>query len=80
MSKVKVTGQGQIEILHPLADLHISRHILEERGGKMFDLRSSDCGFEPHRHCIVSLSKTLYPLLQPRRTLPDITEKLLTGM
>ena len=26
--------------------------------------RSRDCGFEPHwRHCFVSLSKALYPLL-----------------
>ena len=32
--------------------------------GRVLDLGSRDCGFEPHwKHCIVSLSKTLYPLL-----------------
>ena len=40
--------------------------------------------FEPHRrHCVMSLSKTHYPLLvlgQPKKTYPDMTEKLLTGM
>ena len=47
----------------------------EERGGRLpplveradhrvLDSRSRGCGYEPHqRHCIVSLSKTLYPLL-----------------
>ena len=38
---------------------------------------------EPHRHhCDVSLSKThlsLLSTLQPRKTHPNITEKLLTG-
>ena len=36
-----------------------------------------------HRLCVVSLSKTLYPLLSTGLTLedpPDITEKLLTGI
>ena len=40
-------------------------------------------GFEPHRrHCIVSLSKNIYPslvLVQPRKTRPYITERLLMG-
>ena len=32
--------------------------------GGVLDTRSRGCGFEPHsRHCIVSLGKTLYPLL-----------------
>ena len=35
-------------------------------------------------HCVVSLSKTLYPVLsilvQPRKNCPDVTEKLLNGM
>ena len=37
-------------------------------------------GFEPHRrHCVVSLSKNIYPslvLVQPRKTRPYITERL----
>ena len=40
-------------------------------------------GFEPHlRHCVVSLSKNIYPslvLVQPRKTRPYITERLLMG-
>ena len=40
-------------------------------------------GFEPHRrHCVVSLSKNIYPslvLVQPRKTRPFITERLLMG-
>ena len=58
---------------------------------EIFDLDSGlkGCEFEPHgRHCVVSWSKTLYPLLstgstqEPMKTgnHPDLTEKLLTGM
>ena len=40
-------------------------------------------GFEPHqRHCVVSLRKNINPslvLVQPRKTCPFITEKLLMG-
>ena len=40
-------------------------------------------GFESHRrHCVVSLSKNINPslvLVQPRKTRPFITEKLLMG-
>ena len=40
-------------------------------------------GFEPHRrHCVVSLSKNINPslvLVQPRKTRPFITERLLKG-
>ena len=51
----------------------------------MLHLRPRDRGFKPHRlHCVVSLSKTHLSLLcshlvQPKKTHPDITEKLLTG-
>ena len=52
--------------------------------GRVLDLRPRGCGFEPHWcHCVVSLSKThLYlnlVLVQPWKTHPDITGKLLTG-
>ena len=44
---------------------------------------SKVCGFEPHRHhCVVSLSKNINPslvLVQPRKTRPFITERLLMG-
>ena len=49
----------------------------------MLDSRPKGRGFEPHRrHCVVSLSKNINPslvLVQPRKTLPFITERLLMG-
>ena len=55
--------------------------------GRLFDLGSNGCWFEPHRrrsHCIVSLSKTFYPLLSrdwfnTGRPIPNMTDQLLTG-
>ena len=52
----------------------------------MLDLRPrgrEGLGFEPHWcHCVVSLSKNMNPsliLVQPRKTCPFITERLLMG-
>ena len=49
----------------------------------MVDSRPRGRGFEPHRrHCVVSLSKNINPslvLVQPRKTHPIITERLLMG-
>ena len=59
--------------------------ILWERSGsvgRMLDSGSNGHELETHwRHCVVSLSKTLYPLLQHEKTgnCPDITEKCLLG-
>ena len=40
--------------------------------GRVLDSRLRGCGFEPHqRHCIVSLSKTHYPLLSTGSTKED---------
>ena len=51
--------------------------------GRVLDSRPKGHGFEPHRrHCIVSLSKNINPsyvLVQPKKTRPFITERLLTG-
>ena len=51
--------------------------------GRVLDSRPKGCGFEPHlRHCLVSLSKNINPslvLVQPRKTRPFITERLLMG-
>ena len=51
-------------------DIKINEHGIEERGGSMLrvtrvlDSRSRGCGSEPPwRHCVVSMSKTFYPLL-----------------
>ena len=49
----------------------------------MLDSRPRGLGFKPHRrHCVVSLSKNINPslvLVQPRKTRPYITERLLMG-
>ena len=49
----------------------------------MLDLRPRGRGFEPHRrHWVVSLSKNINPslvLVQPRKTHPCLTERLLMG-
>ena len=51
--------------------------------GRVLDSRPKGRGFEPHRrHCVVSLSKNTNPslvLVQPRKTRPFITERLLMG-
>ena len=51
--------------------------------GRVLDSRPKGRGFEPHRrHCVVSLSKNINPslvMVQPRRTCPFITERLLIG-
>ena len=59
---------------------------LGERSGSVLDLRPRGRGFKPHRrHCVVSLSKNIYPSLelvhelQPRKTSPCLTERLLMG-
>ena len=52
--------------------------------GRVLDSRPKGRGFEPHkRHCVVSLSKNNNPtlvLVQPRKTRPFITERLLMGL
>ena len=48
--------------------------------GRVLDSRPKGRGFE--RHCVVSLSKNINPslvLVQPRKTSPYITERLLMG-
>ena len=51
--------------------------------GRVLDSRPKGRGFEPHRgHCVVSLSKNINPslvLVQPRKTRPSITGRLLMG-
>ena len=51
--------------------------------GRVPDSRPRGRGFEPHRrHCVMSLSKNINPslvLVQPRKTCPFITERLLMG-
>ena len=50
---------------------------------RVLHLRQRGHGFQPHwRHCVVSLSKNINSslvLVQPRKTHPFITERLLMG-
>ena len=52
-------------------------------GGRVLYSRPRGRGFESHRcHCVVSLSKNINPslvLVQPRKTRPFLTERLLMG-
>ena len=52
-------------------------------GGWVLDSRPRGRRFKPHRrHCVVSLSKNINPslvLVQPRKTRPYLTERLLMG-
>ena len=54
-----------------------------ELSGRVLDLRLKGSRFKPHwRHWVVSLSKNINPslvLVQPRKTRPFITERLLMG-
>ena len=68
--------------------LEFCKIILENMGaqrlsGRVLDSRPKGRRFEPHRrHCVVSLSKNINPslvLVQPRKTRPFITERLLMG-
>ena len=51
--------------------------------GRVLDSRPKGRGFEPHRRqCVVVLEQHMYPslvLVQPRKTRPCLTERLLMG-
>ena len=68
--------------------MHHIRVLQQKKGaqwlsGRVLDSRPKGRGFEPHRrHCVVSLIKNINPslvLVQPRKTRPFITERLLMG-
>ena len=63
--------------------LYLSHVGAQWLNGRVLDSRPRGRGFEPHRrHCVVSLSKNINPslaLVQPRKTGPFITERLLMG-
>ena len=69
----------------PLNSFDVSRATkgVQWLSGRVLDSRPKGRGFEPHRrHCVVSLSKNINPslvLVQPRKTRPFITERLLMG-
>ena len=65
-------------------DMEVHCFIFLKRSGSVVECLPLDRGFEPRRHhCVVSLSKNIIPslvLVQLRKTLPFITERLLMGL
>ena len=60
LSRVRLVSRNFVICLHCIS--FVSRGV-ERLSGRVLNPRSWGCGLEPHwRHCIVSLSKTLYPL------------------
>ena len=63
--------------------MKLSNHNRWERSGRVLDSRPRGRRFEPHqRYFVVSLSKNISPslvLVQPQKTCPCITERLLMG-
>ena len=63
-------------------EFETGRLYVNSSSGRVPDSRSRSSSFEPHwKHCVVSLNKTLYPLLSTGATQedwPNITETLLT--
>ena len=79
--------QYSVKATHPCC-LPEPSHIQNMEGvqwlsGRVLDLKPRGCNFEPHLpHYVVSLSKNINPslvLVQPRKTRPFITERLLMG-
>ena len=61
-----------LESIGKYGDINESCEGVQWLSGRVLDLRLRGCRFEPHwRHCIVSLSKTLYPLLNTGSTQED---------
>ena len=79
-------GRGSGPLFPPL-DQHMKGLTLnlgaQWLSGRVLDSRLRGRGFEPHPpHCVVSLRKNINPslvLVQPRKTHPFITERLLVG-
>ena len=70
-------------IHHILQSEHAYLYGAQWLSGRVLDLRMRGRGFEPQqRHCVVSLSNNIHlsvVLVQPRKTRPFITERLLMG-
>ena len=57
---------------HVVGFFHVAVGPAQWLSGRVLDSRSRGWGFKPHRrHCVVSLSKTLYPLLRTGSTQED---------
>ena len=80
IAKLERTPRTTLQNKDPTQDSHTQRW---EHSGSVVDSRPRGRKFESHpRHCVVSLSKNINPslvLVQPRKTRPFITERLLMG-
>ena len=84
---LEITGQGSLVIktfvLSIFEWLFYTGFTVQWLSGRVLDWRPRGRGFEPHwHHCVVSLSKNVklsLVLVQPRKTRPFITERLLMG-
>ena len=75
--------QGNLHTDQLWASMHSISGGAQWLSGRVLDSRPRGGRFEPHRrHCVVSLSKDInlsLVLVQPRKTRPFITERLLMG-
>ena len=77
--------KSSFRFFHDLGNLNSTTTCVGAKwlSGRVLDSRPKGRGFEPRRrHCVVSLSKNINPslvLVQPRKTRPFITERLLMG-
>ena len=78
-----IKGYRFTDLPHFVLNIHMKIEGVQWLSGRVLDSRPRGSGFEPHRrHCVVSLSKNINPSLvqvQPRKTPPFITERLLMG-
>ena len=79
----KWSGIKIVQITYTLIEPLLDSWGAQWLSGRVLDSRPKGRGFEPHRrHCVVSLGKNINPslvLVQPRKTRPFITERLLMG-
>ena len=73
-----------IELIMKKIELaHLTYGSHREGSGRALNSVPKGSRFEPHgRHCVVVLARNIYPslvLVQPRKTHPYITERLLMG-
>ena len=67
-----LSGRLRQVLMYLIGGIHNDYMGAQWLSGRMLDSRPKDRGFEPHRHhCVV--------LVQPRKTRPFITERLLMG-
>ena len=84
LSHVVTSGSCILNTVTPCNKFYKIQSGAQWLSGRVLGSRPKGRGFEPHqRHCVVSLSKNINPclvLVQPRKTRPFITERLLMGL